>query len=87
MQGFKFRRQHPVDRFIVDFYCDEARMIIEVDGLIHEFSFEADAVRQELLESRGMRVLRFKNEEIEESIDAVLAKIKDALTEGKIDKG
>src|SRR5689334_5456897 len=54
-----FRRQHPIDRFIVDFYCHEARLVVEVDGSIHEYTQEEDALRQEFLESLGLRVIRF----------------------------
>jgi very-short-patch-repair endonuclease len=43
--GLRFRRQHPIDRFIVDFYCSELRLIIEVDGDIHEYTREEDAIR------------------------------------------
>ena len=62
--GVKFRRQHPIDRFVVDFFCDEARLIVEVDGGIHQYTGEEDALRQEFLESYGFHVLRFSNEEV-----------------------
>src|SRR5215213_6146259 len=55
--GFKFRRQYPIDRFIVDFYSTEARLVIEVDGSIHDEQQEADQLRTEFLESIGLRVL------------------------------
>ncbi len=73
--GFKFRRQQSIDRFIVDFYCAEARLIIEVDGEIHEYTQAEDTLRQEFLESLGLRVVRFKNEEVLNLIDGVLEKI------------
>ncbi|XWK90026.1 MAG: endonuclease domain-containing protein [Phormidium sp.] len=73
--GFKFRRQHSIDRFIVDFYCGQANLIIEVDGSIHEYTQMEDAIRQEFLESLGFRVIRFRNEEVLNSIDGVLEKI------------
>ena len=62
--GSKFRRQHTIDRFSVDFYCAGARLVVEVDGPIHEFTRADDAIRQEHLKSLGLRVLRFKNEEV-----------------------
>ncbi len=62
--GVKFRRQHPLDRFVVDFFCDEATLIVEVDGAIHQYTAEEDALRQEFLESYGFRVLRFNNEDV-----------------------
>ncbi|BAY63482.1 hypothetical protein NIES22_35700 [Calothrix brevissima NIES-22] len=73
--GFKFRRQHVIDRFIVDFYCQEAHLIIEVDGGIHEYTQQEDAIRQEFLESLGLKVMRLKNEDVLNSIDETLAKI------------
>ena len=75
----KFRRQHSIDRFIVDFYCSEAHLIIEVDGSIHEYTQDEDKLRQEFLESLGHQVIRFSNEEVLNSIDKVLEKIKTAL--------
>ncbi|AFZ24926.1 hypothetical protein Cylst_2729 [Cylindrospermum stagnale PCC 7417] len=70
--GFKFRRQHVIDRFIVDFYCNEARLIIEVDGGIHDYTQAEDGIRQEFLEGLGLRVVRFRNEDILEGIEGVL---------------
>lgn len=77
--GFKFRRQHPIDRFIVDFYCAEARLIIEVDGEVHNYTQVEDAIRQEFLESLGLRLIRFRNEEVLMGLDAVLEKIVSVL--------
>ena len=74
VQGLKFRRQHAIDRYIVDFYCPEARLVIEVDGPIHEFTQDEDTQRQLKLEERGLRVLRFTN-------DQVLSELKDVLSE------
>ncbi|MBA3875053.1 MAG: endonuclease domain-containing protein [Anaerolineae bacterium] len=77
----KFRRQHVFHRFIVDFYCHEARLIIEVDGVIHEYTQEEDALRQEFLESLGLRVLRFTNGEALQQTPAVLERIGEVLFE------
>ncbi|NEQ24807.1 MAG: endonuclease domain-containing protein [Microcoleus sp. SIO2G3] len=73
--GFKFRRQHAIDRFIVDFYCGEARLVVEVDGEIHDYTQQEDAIRQEFLECLGLRVVRFRNEDVLNSIDGVLEEI------------
>ncbi len=73
--GLKFRRQHGIERFIVDFYCAEMRLVIEVDGPIHEYTQEEDAVRQQFLESQGLRVLRFTNDEVLNDLPSVLARI------------
>src|SRR5512145_2079431 len=59
IKGAKFRRQHSVGPFIVDFYCSKAKLVIEVDGSIHQYTQEEDAVRQEFLESMGLQVIRF----------------------------
>ncbi|MBX9257277.1 endonuclease domain-containing protein [Desmonostoc muscorum CCALA 125] len=73
--GFKFRRQQAIDRFIVDFYCHEARLVVEVDGEIHDYSKEEDGIRQEFLESLGLRVVRFRNEDVVERMEGVLEDI------------
>src|SRR5687768_11406422 len=57
--GAKFRRQHAIDRFIVDFFCHEARLIIEVDGQIHDYTPEEDSIRQAFLEACDYIVIRF----------------------------
>jgi very-short-patch-repair endonuclease len=72
----KFRRQHSIDKFVVDFYCREKKIIIEVDGEIHDFQKEDDLIRQEFLEELGYEVLRFKNEEIINDLDKVFQKIR-----------
>jgi very-short-patch-repair endonuclease len=77
--GVKFRRQHAIDRFIVDFYAREPRLIVEVDGPIHETRKEYDAMRQAYLESLGYRVVRFTNEQVLQDVHAVLAVIRAAL--------
>ena len=75
LRGFKFRRQQPIGSFVVDFYCDEAGLIVEVDGPIHEHQRDADRQRQELLESLGLRVLRIQADAIISDIDTVLARL------------
>jgi very-short-patch-repair endonuclease len=79
LAGAKFRRQYTIERFIVDFVCLEQRLIIEVDGNIHEQQQEYDAVRQAFLEAQGFRVLRFTNGDVLQSPDAVLEVIGEAL--------
>ncbi|MEH2024730.1 endonuclease domain-containing protein [Nostoc sp.] len=73
--GFKFRRQQTIDRFIVDFYCNEARLVVEVDGEIHDYTQEEDAIRQEFLESLGLQIVRFRNEDVLERMEGVLQDI------------
>ena len=79
--GFKFRRQHPIDRFIVDFYCRAARLVIEVDGSAHD-ALEAaayDEARQQFLEKQGLRLLRFSNEQVIKDTESVLQAISKVL--------
>ncbi|MBX3050355.1 MAG: endonuclease domain-containing protein [Caldilineaceae bacterium] len=78
--GAKFRRQVPFERFLVDFCCFEVRLMIEVDGPIHQYSVEADAIRQEFL---GFRVLRFTNQQVFLGIDGVVGQIGEAVRAGR----
>jgi len=73
--GLKFRRQHAVDRYIVDFYCHEMRLVIEVDGPTHDATVEEDTIRQQVIEDQGIRVLRFGNGEVFEDLPSVLERI------------
>jgi primosomal protein N' len=75
LEGYGFRRQHTIDRFIVDFYCPQSRLIVEVDGEIHQYTAEEDAIRQAFLESQGFQVIRFMNDEVLNEIETVLNKI------------
>ncbi|MBC7353858.1 MAG: endonuclease domain-containing protein, partial [Thermogutta sp.] len=77
--GVKFRRQHCIDRFIVDFYAREPRLIVEVDGPIHESQKEYDAARQAFLESLGYRVLRFTNDRVLNDMEGVVREIQEAV--------
>ena len=79
LNGYKFRRQHAFDRFIIDFYYPEKGLIIEIDGSVHESQPEEDAVCQEFLESLGLRVLRFTNEQVLKNLRSVLTRIVQAL--------
>ncbi|MCI2430537.1 endonuclease domain-containing protein [Candidatus Acetothermia bacterium] len=73
--SLKFRRQHPVAGFVVDFYCAEHRLVIELDGAVHEQQRERDRQRTEILKCQGYRVLRIKNADIENDIEGVLRRI------------
>ncbi len=75
LNGFYFRRQHPYGIYILDFYCFEANLVIEVDGGIHEKQKENDEERTRYLESSGLTVIRFKNEDIEKRPDWVIKQI------------
>jgi very-short-patch-repair endonuclease len=75
VKGMKFRRQHPLGPFILDFYCIEQRLVIEVDGPIHNRQAEQDIERTHMLSSLGCLVIRFTNDEIEYNLPEVLARI------------
>ncbi|WP_339893080.1 DUF559 domain-containing protein [uncultured Algibacter sp.] len=77
----KFRQQHLIGDYIVDFVCLRKRLIIEVDGKIHESQVEEDAKRTEILENDYFKVIRFKNEEVLADIDSVLEKISKELSQ------
>lgn len=74
--GFKFRRQHPLGPYIADFYCAEAKLVIELDGGIHRDQWRDDAARTAQFEAHGNHVLRFTNEQVLVNADRVLATIK-----------
>ena len=78
--GAKFRRQHPVDRYILDFYCDEKKLAIELDGSQHADQSEYDQKRDAYLNTLGIRVLRFWNNQMLLETEAVLEVIYLALT-------
>jgi very-short-patch-repair endonuclease len=69
--GFKFRRQHPVGPYVVDFACAACRIVVEVDGETHLSRSRADAQRTAHIEAEGWRVLRFWNTEVYDELDAV----------------
>ncbi|MBI1800760.1 MAG: endonuclease domain-containing protein [Chloroflexi bacterium] len=75
--GMKFRRQHPLGSFVLDLFCVEAQLAVEIDGGVHADPRQAarDAARSEWLAERGIRVLRFRNEEVEQDLAGVLRKI------------
>jgi very-short-patch-repair endonuclease len=78
--GLKFRRQHPIDRFIADFVCLEARLVIELDDAQHRGSLD-DIARTEALARRGFAVLRFDNDRVRVDIDGVCAAISEAAAQ------
>jgi very-short-patch-repair endonuclease len=77
--GFKFRRQQIIDGFIADFYCEQAQLVIEVDGGIHDDVTvkRNDKHRESVFKARGIITLRFKNKVVTQSINAVIAQIKE----------
>jgi very-short-patch-repair endonuclease len=80
----KFRRQHPIGPFVLDFGCVERRLAIEVDGEVHATQREYDAEREALIAAAGYRVLRFPNESVRDQLPHVLAVIRVAAREERI---
>ena len=82
LDGAHFRRQHAVDRFIVDFFCARAKLVVEVDGDSHVAQVDYDAARTEWLsEQKHYRVIRFTNDDVHHNLEAVLEVILQALQE------
>jgi very-short-patch-repair endonuclease len=79
--GLRFRRQHPIDMFIVDFYCHAARLVIEVDGEIHMDQIEYDDGREADIEKYNIKIIRFTNDEVNNNIEVVLQKIESVIKE------
>lgn len=81
LDGLKFRRQHPIGAFVVDFCCTERRLAIELDGGIHAEQQADDAERETILALAGYRVIRFPNQSIRDNLPEVLAAIRLAMRE------
>jgi very-short-patch-repair endonuclease len=79
LDGRKFRRQQPIGAFVVDFFCGSERLIVEVDGRIHESQQERDRQRQELLESLNLKVLRVTSKQVETDLNSVLIIIQESF--------
>ena len=77
--GVHFRRQQVIQGFIVDFYCHKAGLVIEVDGDIHDLQKEEDERREKALSALGLRIVRFKNDEVVRNVSAVVWRIKEFL--------
>jgi len=77
LDGFHFRRQQVIDGFIVDFYCHTAGLAVEVDGDAHDTLYDMD--RDLILRQRGIRVIRFRNEQIFDEMERVLSAIREYL--------
>jgi very-short-patch-repair endonuclease len=86
--GYKFVRQKPIDRFVVDFYCSELSLVIEVDGSSHNKKLERDKSRDNFLKVCGIKTIRFTNEEILSEIEKVksnlINKLKSCPVKGRI---
>ena len=80
IQGAKFRRQHPVGPFIVDFVCLQRRLVVEVDGQIHRAQSGRDHERDSYIRATGLDILRFTNDEVLHQLEAVIQRIEAKLS-------
>ena len=81
LDGLHFRRQQVIDGLIADFCCHAARLIIEVDGSVHKTTTDYDAERDRVLATRGLRILRFHNSEVENTLERVIDRIRSCTQE------
>ena len=88
VNGLKFRRQHPIGKYVADFYCHAGKLIVELDGTIHNNPEirSIDKEREETLVAWGYKVIRFTNKDVFERIEFVLKVISDNLKESTIQK-
>jgi very-short-patch-repair endonuclease len=83
LEGAKFRFQSPVGPYVADFLCEDAKLIIELDGGQHGIEIERDAARTKMLEAAGYRVMRFWNNDVLANTEGVLAEIRLAVLNSK----
>lgn len=79
--GYEFHRQVPINEFIVDFYCHELQLVIEIDGYTHDYNFENDEKRQKKLESYGISFIRFNDNDIKRNLNDVLRALEIIISE------
>ena len=79
--GYQFHRQVPIDEFIVDFYCHELMLAIEIDGYTHDYNFDYDEFRQKKLEGLGVAILRFNDEDLKKHLNDVLKMVQNSIDE------
>ena len=72
-----FRRQQVIQGFIVDFYCHKSALVVEVDGDVHDLQQDEDARREKVLSEMGLRIVRFRNDEVVKNLSAVVGRIKE----------
>jgi len=78
--GVHFRRQQVIAGFIIDFYCHKSALVVEVDGYIHDLQHEEDARREKALRELGLRIVRFRNDEVVKDLSTVIEKIRKQIS-------
>ncbi|MBI3866536.1 MAG: endonuclease domain-containing protein [Planctomycetia bacterium] len=84
LKGLKFRRQHPIAPYFVDFYCHDAKLVVELDGISHNGRDEEDQRREAFLRRQGLCVLRIRNDDVLQNLDGVAEAILKASGSGQI---
>ena len=79
--GCKFIRQKPILKYIVDFYCKELKLVIEIDGISHGYKINYDLIRQKDIETAGLHVLRFNDEEVKQDSENVIQQVVDWINQ------
>jgi len=79
-RNLKFRRQHLIEGYLLDFYCHELRLAIEIDGPIHSRQIADDQVRQKLIEHFNIKFFRVKSSEVEQDLEGVLKRLEEFIT-------
>jgi len=77
--GVRFRRQQVIQGFIVDFYCHQVGLVVEVDGDVHDLQKDEDERREKVLTEMGLRVIRFGNDEVGRDLSAVVGKVRESV--------
>ena len=85
--GVAFKRQVPIDEYIVDFFCHELMLVVEVDGYSHDFKYEYDQQRQNKLEDLGFKILRFGDQMIKNDMSNVLKTLEITIEKLRAEKG
>jgi very-short-patch-repair endonuclease len=80
VDGLKWRRQQKIERFVVDFFCAEKRLVVEIDGGVHANHREADLERERALERHGLRIVRFSADLVERDLSRVVLQLRQHLS-------
>lgn len=81
LKGYQFMRQKPIDNFIVDFYCSKLTLVIEIDGESHFGKEEYDLIRQNKIESLGIRFIRFSDSDVKRNMQGVIQSLTEKIEE------
>ena len=83
MMGYSFKRQKPIGEYIVDFYSPDLKLVIEIDGITHDYKMESDKARQKYLESLSLKVIRFKDSDVKHNLEGIIKSLKELIEKNK----